>query len=216
MGDTNRRVSLLFASVGTAVLTTVFLHWYPKPKPTKRSLVASSSILDNGYDSEDFSDDIEHPVDQPVDHPSLIDNWKRPPTATDKYVSLYKGVKTLRVYTLGFLLLSLVANEISYLFCNGHTVLAYLLLKLSKQFKQNKKLHNAARLVSILALWWNKIWLSASNSLLKENYQELIHISQLLKNKEEARRYSKNLTSMKLNEKKQAINNIVQKVAKWL
>eukprot|EP01127_Copromyxa_protea_P011615 TRINITY_DN2935_c0_g1_i2.p2 TRINITY_DN2935_c0_g1~~TRINITY_DN2935_c0_g1_i2.p2 ORF type:complete len:116 (+),score=13.67 TRINITY_DN2935_c0_g1_i2:20-367(+) len=88
MGDTNRRVSLLFASVGTAVLTTVFLHWYPKPKPTKRSLVASSSILDNGYDSEDFSDDIEHPVDQPVDHPSLIDNWKRPPTATDKYVSL--------------------------------------------------------------------------------------------------------------------------------
>lgn len=142
MSDHQRRASLLFTTLSTAAITTAFLHWYPIP-------LSVAPRIQN--DREDSVSVQRHFFPSHFFRSSLMMNWnltqltilliviynhpsqshlltylmKNMPLCKNQFscysLSRYNGVKLIRMFSLWWLFLSLIANELSYLFCEGHT-----------------------------------------------------------------------------------------------
>eukprot|EP01126_Amoeba_proteus_P021082 TRINITY_DN2137_c0_g1_i6.p1 TRINITY_DN2137_c0_g1~~TRINITY_DN2137_c0_g1_i6.p1 ORF type:complete len:158 (-),score=24.12 TRINITY_DN2137_c0_g1_i6:68-541(-) len=117
----------------------------------------------------------------------------------------YQLVSSVRSVSIVVLVVSMLANEISFLFCGGHTVFGFILLKIAKELVERKKGYNFSLNLVSLSTTWEAFWLGSSNPLLVDNYSFLTILSSLLKNKENFQFYSKILTHIKFKQKQKLL-----------
>jgi len=120
---------------------------------------------------------------------------------------LFKLVTCIRFIAFWFTFISLFLNELSSLYCGGHTVLSFLLTRIAKNLTERNKSYSAAfRLLSI-AVWWNTLWLSPNHMLLCENYTDLAVVAGLLRNRKNFQKYSTLLAQLKFKHKKAVLKS---------
>jgi len=104
--------------------------------------------------------------------------------------------------------LYLISNELSLVYCKGHTTLSHTLARFGDSLTRKGRYRTALALFKI-ALAWNIFWLGRTNPLLITNYTSIVTVCEILDRRREMAIYTKRLDELNYTDKK-------RKLAQWL
>jgi hypothetical protein len=107
---------------------------------------------------------------------------------------IYRFFSYLRWFIFCLFVSFLISNELSFLYCSGHTVFSYILTAIAKYFASRERFQFAERFLR-LALWWDQIWLSEHSVEIQSLLQLLVDITTKSNQPSRFRHYSSRLLS---------------------
>jgi len=220
MSERTRRSLLFWLGLGAVLSSDLFLFWYPIPKKRASvSLSRSKRIRTPKRYSTEENDDVLFESNEPgfeaEEEEELEVEAEVVSDEERKYFLLYDIVQGVRRVFFFLLFTNLIANELSYLYCDGHTVvLSYIATRIGKKLVESQH-YGAAYRLFLFSMYWNRLWLSPSNQQLSHNYTDLAVVSGLLKNRRNFQFYSKLLAELKFEHRKKVWSDKLLRISTW-
>lgn len=95
------------------------------------------------------------------------------------------------IFLGGLIFSSLIANEVSHVYCGGHTILGAFALLLAHRLPPERAA--LCRNLLLFSIWWDGLWLSPDHPLLQDAYRKLIDAATQLGDRKERKLFSKEL-----------------------